>query len=129
MISGGLAVLAVAVLVVVIVLVTRGSDDTNTATTHGKAAAGADPEAVKLFSGTCGQCHTLTVAGTSGTVGPDLDDTTFTKERVLNAIQNGAGNGAMAAGLLEGADAEKVADLIATDDPELNSSVQSGQHK
>src|SRR5688500_15319217 len=35
------------------------------------AAPSADGEAV--FSVTCGSCHTLSAAGTSGTVGPNLD--------------------------------------------------------
>ena len=38
---------------------------------------------------------------------------------MLNAIENGAGNGAMAPGLLEGEEAEAVADLIDSDDPAL----------
>lgn len=129
LISSGLIGLAVIVIAVVIVVVATGGDDSDTAAPTGKAAAGADPQAVQLFAGTCGQCHTLTVAGSHGTVGPDLDDNTFTRERVLHAIQNGAGNGAMAPGLLEGADAERVAALIANDEPLLSPNVQEGEHK
>jgi mono/diheme cytochrome c family protein len=43
----------------------------------GVASASAHPDiqnGQKLFSATCGSCHTLQAAGTSGTVGPNLDN-------------------------------------------------------
>jgi len=41
----------------------------------GGLVSGGDKEAgKKLFSEKCGGCHTLAAAGTSGTVGPNLDD-------------------------------------------------------
>jgi mono/diheme cytochrome c family protein len=116
-VAGAVVVLALAVLVVV--LVAGGDDDDTTPPPAGVEASGGDQEAIGLFTDACGQCHTLTVAGTTGDVGPDLDDEAFDEERVLNAIQNGAGGGAMAPGLLEGAEAEAVAKLIATDEPTL----------
>lgn len=43
--------------------------------TGGKAPAQADQQAgQKLFTAKCGGCHTLAAAGTSGTLGPNLDD-------------------------------------------------------
>ena len=114
----GIAGLAAALIVVIIILVAGGDDDT-TAPPGAAADAGADPAAISTFQDTCGQCHTLTVAGTNGDVGPDLDDERFDTARVLNAIKNGAGNGEMAPGLLQGADAQAVADLIGNDDPAL----------
>jgi cbb3-type cytochrome c oxidase subunit III len=39
------------------------------ATTHGDQQNGQ-----KLFTAKCGGCHTLAAAGTSGTIGPSLDD-------------------------------------------------------
>jgi cbb3-type cytochrome c oxidase subunit III len=43
--------------------------------TGGKATSHADQaNGQKLFQSTCGGCHTLAAAGTSGTVGPNLDD-------------------------------------------------------
>ena len=117
----GLIVLAAALIVVVIVFVAGGDDDESEAPAGDAATAGAqaDPEAVSLFSENCGTCHTLTVAGTSGDVGPNLDDEAYDTERVRNAIENGAGNGQMPPGLLEGAEADSVAELIGTDDPTL----------
>ena len=55
-------------LAVAAVLVTAGCG------TGGKASATADPQnGQKLFVSDCGGCHTLAAAGTSGTIGPNLD--------------------------------------------------------
>lgn len=54
---------------------------------EGNAAAGADVFA----SAGCGSCHSLADAGTSGTVGPNLDDTKPTAERAYEQILNGGG--------------------------------------
>lgn len=78
-------------------------------------AAQADSKAATLFADTCGSCHTLTIAGTTGNVGPALDDYSYDRRRVLDTIQEGPGQ--MPAGLLQGKDAEAVADLIASDQP------------
>lgn len=116
----GLIILAAALIVVVILFVAGGDDGSEAPAGDAAAAsAQADPEAVSLFSENCGTCHTLTVAGTSGDVGPNLDDEAYDTERVRNAITNGAGNGQMPPGLLEGAEADSVAELIGTDDPTL----------
>ena len=53
-----------------------------------------DPEAgraVFLGSSNCGACHTLADAGTSGTVGPDLDQSQPTYELALDRVTNGQG--------------------------------------
>jgi mono/diheme cytochrome c family protein len=45
--------------------------------TGGVASAGATPDTANgqtLFTSNCGSCHTLAAAGTSGTIGPDLDN-------------------------------------------------------
>jgi len=52
----------------------------------GDAAAG---EAI--FADTCGSCHTLEEAGTSGTVGPNLDDSTLDLQAVVEQVTNGGG--------------------------------------
>jgi len=85
-----------------------------------------DEESRELFVDNCGSCHTLEAAGTDGIVGPDLDERlggTVSGEptpeaiegssgRALNAIVNGLGEGAMPAGILQGAQAEQVADYV-----------------
>jgi mono/diheme cytochrome c family protein len=54
---------------------------------EGDAAAG---EAVFAANG-CGSCHTLEAAGTSGTVGPNLDEAQPDFDRAYETITNGSG--------------------------------------
>lgn len=85
--------------------------------------AASDEEAKELFQSNCGACHTLARAGTDGIVGPDLDDllgqgTPETNQgRVANAIEEGFNSedfqGYMPAAILEGEDAELVANFVA----------------
>lgn len=73
-----------------------------------------DAAAVASFTSACGGCHALAAAGTTASIGPDLDALAPTVEQVLAAIANGgAGTGQMPAGLLTGAEAEAVAELVA----------------
>lgn len=80
--------------------------------------AASDQEAKELFQTNCGACHTLARAGTDGIVGPDLDDLLgqgtpeANKQRVQTAIENGV-DGRMPAGILQGENAEQVADFVA----------------
>ena len=85
--------------------------------------ASSDQEAKVLFQQNCGSCHTLARAGTDGIVGPNLDellgqgppDANIT--RVQNAIEKGFNtdefDGYMPAGIVQGQDAEEVADFVA----------------
>ena len=68
----------------------------------------------QLFGSYCKVCHTLEAANAVAQVGPSLDTLRPTKELVLDAIENGRarGNGAMAADLVTGEDAEDVADFV-----------------
>lgn len=67
-----------------------------------------------LFTETCGSCHTLADAGTSGDVGPNLDLLEPEPERVEMAIANGGtGTGAMPPDLYGGKQAEQVAAYVA----------------
>ena len=88
--------------------------------------ASSDELARELFAGNCGRCHTLARAGTYGVVGPDLDErlagtgpatssemVESTQQRVESAIENGFGNGAMPAGILQAENAETVANFVA----------------
>ena len=69
----------------------------------------------ELFHQFCSLCHTLKAANAVAQVGPSLAMLRPTKERVLDAIENGRarGNGAMAADLVGGQDAQDVADFVA----------------
>ena len=63
-----------------------------TTETEGGGAAG-DPVAGKevFASAGCGGCHTLGAAGSSGTVGPNLDGAKPSAERVVDRVTNGKG--------------------------------------
>jgi mono/diheme cytochrome c family protein len=69
----------------------------------------------ELFDQRCKNCHTLAAAKATARVGPNLDTLQPPKALVLDAIENGraAGNGNMAARLVEGEDAEAVAQFVA----------------
>jgi mono/diheme cytochrome c family protein len=75
----------------------------------------AEKEGRNLFGERCANCHTLKAANAVAQVGPNLDDLRPPKNLVLDAIHNGRarGNGNMAADLVEGQDAEDVADFVA----------------
>ena len=73
----------------------RGRDDGGSATTgaetegeegQGDAAAG---EAVFATAG-CGSCHTLAAAGSTGNVGPNLDDVEPSFDKVVEVVTEGA---------------------------------------
>lgn len=86
-----------------------------------------------LFETNCGTCHTLYAAGTDGNFAPDLDELLApsgppegpgaadtikaTEGRVLNAIESGVDSsttpGRMPAGIIDGEQAEEVAEFVA----------------
>ena len=69
----------------------------------------------ELFGQQCRRCHTLGASNAAATIGPNLDELRPPKALVLDAIDNGRsrGNGQMAADLVEGEDAEAVAQYVA----------------
>lgn len=44
-----------------------------------------------IFTANCGSCHTLADAGTTGNVGPNLDDAKPSKDKVVTQVTNGGG--------------------------------------
>jgi len=55
----------------------------------GQAAPPSDPK--QFFVQSCGSCHTLADAGTSGTIGPNLDQLKPPLEPAIEQITNGGG--------------------------------------
>ncbi|MCW2973614.1 MAG: cytochrome c class [Thermoleophilia bacterium] len=91
-----------------------GSDTTEPAADT--LPAGFDADAARtLFASTCGGCHMLTDAKTTGNVGPNLDTIEDTAAEVEEQIKNGGG--VMPAGLLTGDDATNVAAYVASVSP------------
>lgn len=69
----------------------------------------------KLFTAKCAACHTLSDAGTKGTVGPNLDQLKPGAAQVLSALKaGGTGSGGMPQGLYQGAQAQQVAAYVAS---------------
>ena len=63
-------------------------------TTETAPALEGDPvagKAIFLGASSCGGCHTLADAGTTGNVGPVLDDAKPSYERALDRVTNGLG--------------------------------------
>ncbi len=61
-------------------------------TEGGGATTEGDPAAGKLvFADSCGVCHTLSDAGTAGTVGPNLDGLALDFDTVHEQVVNGGG--------------------------------------
>ena len=115
----------VALLLVIVIPLWAFNRDGSESSSPEKVAA-SDEAARQLFATNCGTCHTLARAGTDGVVGPDLDErlasagpaadaaaVEATQQRVMTAIQQGVGDGAMPAGILEGSNAETVSNFVA----------------
>jgi cbb3-type cytochrome c oxidase subunit III len=92
--------------------------------TGGKATGLGDPQnGQKLFTAKCGGCHTLAAAGTSGTVGPNLDDAFsgpkaqhFKESTLENVVLDQIRQASlpMPANLVKGQDAIDVAGYVAS---------------
>jgi cytochrome c553 len=73
---------------------TTETDTTETTTTETGTSGQGDPVAGKqVFVGAsaCGGCHTLADAGSTGTIGPVLDDTKPSFDLVVDRVTNGSG--------------------------------------
>jgi len=66
---------------------TDGDGDTGGGGGEGDAAAGKDVYA----SAGCGSCHTFADAGSTGTIGPDLDESSVDFEAAAEQIRTGGG--------------------------------------
>jgi mono/diheme cytochrome c family protein len=80
----------------------------------GVKLSAADERGRDVFAQRCATCHTLRAANAVGKVGPNLDQLRPPKALVLDAIKNGRarGQGQMPAGLVDGQDAQEVADFV-----------------
>src|SRR5215203_5445121 len=74
---------------------TSAAPPAETTTTTGGGGGGADAQAEgkQIFTGSagCGGCHTLADAGTSGNVGPNLDEAKPSKALAVDRVTNGKG--------------------------------------
>jgi cbb3-type cytochrome c oxidase subunit III len=67
-----------------------------------------------IFVANCGSCHTLADAGTSGKVGPNLDDAKPSQERVQSIVTNGRGAMPAFSGSLDAQQIQAVAEYVSS---------------
>lgn len=86
--------------------------DTGDGGTGGGGAAAADGEAV--FTERCGSCHTLSAAGTSGAVGPNLDGVGLDAGAIEAIVTEGRGGMPAFGGDLSEEEIAAVAEFVAS---------------
>ena len=82
---------------------------TTTATTTGGGTANGEA----VFTANCGSCHTLNAAGTTGSVGPNLDDLKPDAATAEQQVRNGGGGMPAFQGRLSDAEIMAVAQYVA----------------
>ena len=70
---------------------TATTESTETTETTETGAGGSTAAGKVIFEQNCGGCHTLSDAGTTGTVGPNLDDLAPDQATVEKQVTNGGG--------------------------------------
>ena len=108
--------IGIGIAVPAIVIANRHSAEGGVGTLRDKQAKGDVEKGKRLFRQTCSSCHTLAAVNARGVTGPNLDQLgQVTKQRVLSAIRiGGTGDGRMPAGLLQGTNANAVADFVSS---------------
>ena len=76
------------------------------------AGGGAATDGRTVFKANCGSCHTLSAAGTNGTVGPDLDHTSLSAAEIEATVRSGRGAMPAFAGKLSDAELKAVAAFV-----------------
>lgn len=77
-----------------------------------EAPAGDPAAGREIFTANCGSCHTLADAGTSGAIGPNLDDSQPAYELAIDRVTNGSGAMPPFAGVLSDEDIQNVAAYV-----------------
>jgi cytochrome c6 len=67
------------------------SDKNATSGASAGYGSNASVNGAQLFKGNCGSCHTLSAAGTSGAVGPNLDNVSLPSAAIEAKIRSGGG--------------------------------------
>ena len=70
-------------------------------------------EGREIFLANCGSCHTFSDAGTTGTIGPNLDGIGLSTNQVQNQVRNGGGGMPAFGEQLSAEEIEQVAAYVA----------------
>ena len=99
-----------------IVIANSGQGEGGTPGLAGKNASASVSHGKTLFRQTCASCHSLAAVNARGITGPNLDNIgQVTPQRVRNAIRiGGTGQGRMPQNLLQGKNAQDVANFVAS---------------
>jgi mono/diheme cytochrome c family protein len=73
-----------------------------------------NPGAAVFADAGCGDCHTLSAASSTGTVGPNLDQVSVDRERIIEQVTRGGGAMPAFKGRLDNDEIEAVADFLVT---------------
>jgi cytochrome c551/c552 len=97
-----------------LVLANKGEEAGGVGSLRSEPMTASEEEGKAIFRQSCASCHSLAAVNARGITGPSLDEIgEISPERVVNAIENGGtGQGLMPAGLLEGQEAEDVAEYV-----------------
>jgi mono/diheme cytochrome c family protein len=90
------------------------SSSSSAQSTSTGAAQSASAQGKQIFTSNCGGCHTLGDAGTSGQVGPNLDDLKPAKAVVVRQVNNGGGQMPSFKGKLSDAQINAVATYVSS---------------
>ena len=82
-------------------------------TTSGTTTGGGEASGESVFTSNCGSCHVLGAAGTSGTVGPNLDQLKPDEGTVEQQVRNGGGGMPAFEGRLSDAEIKAVSKYVA----------------
>ena len=109
--------IGIGIAVPAVVIASRGTREGNSAQLSQDKLRDAKPavkEGRQLFAESCAACHNLDAVNARGVTGPDLDKIgTVTPARVLSAIKiGGTGQNRMPSGLLQGENANAVAQYV-----------------
>jgi mono/diheme cytochrome c family protein len=75
---------------------------------------GGETDGKSIFTANCAQCHTLADAGTTGTVGPNLDQSKPEKDLVVDRVTNGQGAMPSFSDSLDPGQIQAVADYVSS---------------
>jgi cytochrome c6 len=79
----------------------------------GQSGGGGAAAGKAVFTSTCGSCHTLSKAGTSGSVGPNLDNVSLDAAAIEDVVRGGRGTMPSFDGKLSDDDIAAVAAFVA----------------